>query len=70
MSTPAPWIAAIGVMGAAVGVGVGVGVGDGGVADPLFCGVAVLEKVKSAALSSVSAPPVRLSEPGVVFEPG
>lgn len=56
-------------MGAAVGVGVGVGVGDGGVADPLFCGVAVLENVKSAALSSVSAPPVRLSEPGVVFEP-
>lgn len=61
-ASPVPWIARIAVTSAG-GVGAGVSVSVGGVVDappePVGVGAA---RVKSAALSSVSTPPVRSVE--------
>lgn len=56
-TSPVPWISAIVAV-----VGSVPGPVPGSVPEPEFCGVMAAESVKSALLSSVSTPPVRLRD--------
>ena len=70
MAAPSPWIWAIVRAGAGSGSGSGSGIGSTGASPVEEVGVTCAVTVKSAALSSVSTPSVRVRDFGSEFEDG